>query len=315
MDWDDSAAGQSVTCPVCGAVLTVPGISAPPEAPPDGSAPAETAQPPPGAPAPPAPPPVVAPWVLKKPRKGLAIASMAVGLASCFPCFWLGCGFLGIIGGIVAIGLGIPAMIGKTAGKGFGITGVATGIAAVILSLLPFGLLGLLSTLRPFGGGPTSMPAGVTAADSPGGVSPPVLTGGEVTTLLTAPLKRTANAAQAEAELRKALTAYPKRRSDGLYLYECVQNFRLHLAYAGKARLDEPEHQRMFQQASDELVDAVLEKYRQAGELQRDGKWSQAIEKYREVTRLVPVRNDPFRRNVTEHMNYCRRRMRDDEGG
>ncbi len=302
MDWDDSAAGQSVTCPVCGAVLTLPGISPSPEA----------AEPPA---APPAPPPVVAPWVLKKPRKGLAIASMVVGLVSCFPCLSLGCGFLGIIGGIVAIGLGIPAMIGKTAGRGFGITGVATGIAAVIISLLPFGLLGLVSTLRPFGGGPTSMPAGVTAADSPGGVSPPVLTGGEVTTLLTAPLKRTANAAQAQAELRKALTAYPKRRSDGLYLYECVQNFRLHLAYAGRDRPEEPEHQRMFQQASDDLVDRVLEKYQEAGELQRDGKWSRAIGKYREVIELVPARSDAVHKNVKAHMDYCRRRMRDDEEG
>jgi len=303
MDWDDSAAGQSVTCPACRAVLTLPGISPSPEA----------AEPPP---APPAPPPVVAPWVLRKPKKGLAIASMVVGLASCIPCFWFGCAFfVGLLGGLVAIGLGMPATIGKTGGRGFGITGVTTGFVAVILSLVPLGLMGFLRTVGPFGGGPTSMPAGVTAADSGAGVSPPVLTGGEVTRLLTGPMKREPDAAWAETWLRRALVAYRKRQTDEMFLYECVQNFRLHLAYAGKARPEKPEHERMFQQASDELVDRVLEKYQQAGELQRDGKWSRAIQKYREVIELVPPRSDEVHKNVKEHMDYCRRRMRDDEEG
>jgi len=71
----------------------------------------------------------------------------------------------------------------------------------------------------------------------------------------------------------------------------------------------------MFQQAGDEPVEKVLEKYQQAGELQRDGKWSQAIQVYRDVLELLPVRGDAVHKNVKEHMGYCRRRMRDDEEG
>lgn len=256
---------------------------------------------------------MVAPWALKKPRKGLAIASMVVGLVSCFPCFSLGCGFLGIIGGVVAIGLGIPAMIGRTGGRGFGITGVATGIVAIIFSLVPLGLVGLLGTAGRFAGGPTSMPAGVTSADSTAGVPPRVLTGSEVVRLLTGPIERQPDSAWAETWLQRALAAYRKRQTDDMFLYECVQNFRLHLAYSGKDRPEKPEHQQMLQQAGDELVDRVLEKYQEAGDLQQDGKWSQAIQKYREVIDLVPVRDDPVHKNVKEHMDYCRRRMRDED--
>ena len=292
--WAEPAAASAgaVDCAACGRRLAVP--AAPPVIP--------------------GPPPTVAAYLpgppAPKPPAGMAVASMVCGISS-LP-FGACLGFISLIVGTVAVILGAVSLAKRRGGKGMAIAGVATGGVGVLVGLLflaiPLLMLGgIAATGRPT---PMMLP---TPADTMSTTKQPprVLGGGEIATMLTGPLKRTANPARAKAELAKALAAYRRRSSDDLYLYECVQNFRLHLAYAGKAQPDDPEHRRMFERAGDELVDKVLTRYRRAGEFQKDGQWQKAIDAYRRVVALVPEPGHPLRRNVRKHMDYCKRRMQD----
>ena len=143
--------------------------------------------------------------------------------------------------------------------------------------------------------------------------SPPaVLTGRNIADLLTGPLKRQPDAARAAAELTKALVAFANRRADDLYLYECVQNFRRHLAYAARSQLADGEHPPVLARAGDELVEKVLAKYRRAGEHEQDGRWDEAREAYRQVLPLAPEPDSELGKNVRKHMDYCRHRQSDE---
>jgi len=311
VDWPDTSAGQTVECPGCRAQVTLPAW-APATPPPRWVAGAPAAVP---GPTPPPrvvpPPPPAAPWVVQRPSKGLAVASMVLGIVSCGSCFLFACfpfSFAGVICGLLGVVLGCVSLAKKRPGKGFSIAGVSTGAVGTVLSLAPLGLFGAMAGMTRWG--PRGAPVTPMAtARKPAEPAPRVLTASEIRAALTGPMSLPRDGRRADEELRKALAAFDRRETSPLLRYECVQNFRRHLACAGKAKLDDPDRQKAFETAAGELVDAVLAKYAEAGEHQQDGRWEEAIAACRKLMELVPERDSPVRGNVQEHLAYCRRRM------
>jgi hypothetical protein len=107
------------------------------------SPPPQPYYPPPGYPV--APPP--------RPSNGLAVASMVLGIVGVLLVWIPFIGYLGMICGFVALGLGIPSVVTsrKTGvGMGMAVTGIVLGGLTVILSLLFLVALG--AALSAFGG-------------------------------------------------------------------------------------------------------------------------------------------------------------------
>ena len=284
----DGAASGSVECPGCGKALRVgPATEAAPGLPPV------------IAPAPPS---------RKRPSAGVAVAAMICGICSLL--FGVCVAPLSLLLGLAGLVLGAISLGRRSSGKGMAIAGLATGGVGTMLSLvfvaLPLMLMGGMAAVGrpPKPAGPPTVGTARSSADSP----PAVLSGKDLADLLTGPLKLRRDPARAAVELTKALAAYEKRRSDDLYLYECVQNFRRHLALAGRGELEDPEHRRRFARAGDELVEKLLARYRRAGEHEQDQRWTEAIDAYRKVLSVAPEADSEIAKNVREHMDYCRHR-------
>jgi hypothetical protein len=241
--------------------------------------------------------------------KGLAIASLVVGAVSCFACcMWC----LGLPLGLTAIGLGIPALIGRTGGRGMGIAGVVLGGAGIVISLIPLGMVGMTGGLPGLGRGrpgrpPPPMPVARRSVPEPA-PAPPVLSAQEVTDLLAAPVRRPRDEQRAAAELQRAVAAFGGRQKDAIALGACVEAFRLHLAHAGRDRLEDPARQQMFEQAQTELAGEVVTRYREADKLEQQRRWAEAERAYGRLSAILPDPEGEVRRNVDLHREYCRRR-------
>jgi len=283
--------------------------------------PVEGAAPPPE----PAVPPVQAPPVYagpvqagpKKPQ-GLAVASMVCGILSligCPVCFWP-FGVVGILLGTVAATMGIVSLLKKRGGRGMAIAGSITGGVGALISLASVSFFTWVfwsaSTHVPAASyGPTTWPTPVM----PGGISPvppvpsrvpTVLPGDTLIEAVTGPLNMPENAARAEGTLRDALADYRKRGRGTKFLARCVQSFREHLAYAGRTEPADAEHAKRYRAACDELVDCLLADYRQAGQLEQDGKWQEAKDAYDRILSDYLLDDDgPVAGNVREHSQWC----------
>ncbi len=303
---DTATSGLNVWCPACGRELAVPTVQSP-----AGGA----ALPPPI----PVSPQVALPSPIVPARaggSGLAIASLVCGIAGMpLCCLWM----VSLPVATAAVIMGAISLAKKKPGKGMAIAGVVVGAAGVVLGLAVLALLLLASgTLgrgrRRVAAAPPSVVTDMVE-DASGDAPPPVLTGDQIAEELTGPLQRSRDDRRAATELRRALAAYQRRRTHPRYLYECVQQFRSHLAYSGRTEPADPEHARIFEAASGELVDLVLEKYRQAGEYQQDGQWAEAREKYMELMRLLPDPSSAILRNARQQRDYCRSRQEAEERG
>jgi len=255
-----------------------------------------------------------------KPPVGMAVASMVCGIVSLLT--WCPCCFmmpLGAILGTIALALGSISLAKKRGGHGMATTGVVTGAIGLLVSL---GFLGVMflgaSRTGPAPGppvpGPTALPTGSTDGDSDPNQAPPVMTGDEVAEALTGPLDMPPNAAKASVELRKALRSYPRRSQSPLQLYECVQQFRRHLAQTELSVPTDAEHANMFRTAGDELTDRVLTDYRKAGQFAQDGDWVQAEKAYGKMLAYLPDNSNPLAKNVRRQRQWCRYRRDNPEG-
>ena len=285
----------------------------------------------PGEPAaPPAPmvPPVYRGAVVvgPSPPVGLAVASMVCGIVSlvgcpmCFGPFAL----VGVLLGTAGAMLGIISQIKRRGGTGMAVAGVITGIVGALLSLvmvtiMGFSMWGAFTAAPPMPPPTAGVAAGVpptagsaTDYDPAAGQAPTVMSGEQVADALTGPLDLPKDPAQAERELDTALRLYPLRgpgeprfHDEANMLYGCVQSFRRHLARAGLAKPGDAEHAGMFRSACDELIDRVLEAYRQAGQFEQDGKWDQARKAYRDMMKYLPDAENPLARNALSHVAWC----------
>lgn len=290
---DASAIGQQIQCTACGNTIQVPVVAV---------------QQPVAA--------GVRPVVVHAPSSGLAIASLVLGiiglLGFCFAPF-------GVLPGSIGAILGIVAVAKKHGGRGMAIGGIVTGAASVVISLAAFAIPLLMFAAMGRGArapGPPPTVAVTPPARAPEAVQgvPQVLTGQEIADALTPPIERKPDPSAAARELTRAQALFPGRNDRPGDLYRCVKGFRLHLAYKGDGKFDDPSHEAMFKTACREVVDAVLERYRQAGELQQDGKWKEAEAAYKKLAKFVPDPDNAVSRNVSEQMKYCRHRIQADGG-
>ena len=108
--------GQSLPCPTCGAMLTVPKVAPPPPLPP------------------PLPPPSALPACKPRCAQGLAVASLVLGISGLIP-------VLGMVTGVIGLVLGIVALSKRTTAKGCAIAGTVTGGLSLLLIPLYLAIL------------------------------------------------------------------------------------------------------------------------------------------------------------------------------
>jgi len=143
----------------------------------------------------------------------------------------------------------------------------------------------------------------------------PRLTDERIARALLASLDRPRDPTKAAQALDDALELYNTRRFKTGNLYRCVKNFKLYLAYKD-GDFDEPTHERMYQQAGEELVELVRRTYRNAYAHERDDNYRRARELYRELLDIIPERDpdDPVYRvlfrNFKDRLSYVSERVR-----
>lgn len=121
---DESMAGSEVHCPSCSQPMRIPGAA------PAASVPAAPA-PPPSVPAPPRFASGLP--VMEPPRaKGLAIWALVLGIIGIIP-------VIGLATGLIALALGITALVKKTTSKGLAISGTVLGALAALM--IPFHII------------------------------------------------------------------------------------------------------------------------------------------------------------------------------
>ncbi len=144
-------------------------------------------------------------------------------------------------------------------------------------------------------------------------VQPKRLDGAEIRKALTSKLVRSPNEVAAERELNKARSFFLKRSAEDPNLYLCVKSFRLYLAYRRKdQRTFDPEDERKFRIAREELVQKTQEIYDDAWAAENNHRWKDAYTELERLLRCIPVKeasDDPSVKsdlidNVLDHSRY-----------
>jgi hypothetical protein len=274
-----------VPCPACGRVVTLsPGVAVPP-------------------PAPPVAPRVAPAGSGSLPAGGKAVAALVFGL----------CGFipgLGLLCAPVGIGLGIAVLVRKLRGRGFGIAGIATGAAGLLIVQTMFGMyvFMMVSFMRTVSGmtaraamsaAPTTMVAPMTPVAAP-------LTDEDIAAALGVELVTAGDLVGPRRRLADARAAYACRDAQAGSLYECVKCFRVYLAQRGLEKLEDPSDRQMLATAQEELREKVLRAYRRAEGLETSGMWNQAAEAFGQVAEMVPDEGNEIHRSAAARQESCR---------
>jgi len=271
---------RRVPCPACGRVVTLsPGVAVPP-------------------PAPPVVPRVAAAGPGSQPIGGKAVAALVFGV----------CGFipgLGLLCAPVGIGLGIAVLVRKLRGRGFGVAGIATGAAGLLVVQTMFGMyiFMMVSFFRTVRG--MTARAAVSAAPTTLAAAAD-LTDDDIAGALGEELVRVEDMVGPRRPLAEARAAYARRDAQAGSLYECVKCFRVYLAQRGLEKLEEPSDRQMLDAAQDELCEEVRRTYRQAEELETSGMWSQAAEAFGQVAEMVPDEGNEIHRSAAARQESCR---------
>jgi len=162
----------------------------------------------------------------------------------------------------------------------------------------------------PVPGTPATAPAGPHAATAyaPSGPMqvPAALSADDIARAIATPPGRGKSKIMADNHLKRALAASAHRQEGLSRLNDCVQSFRLYLAYAGRSQPAAPEHVALFQAACDELAEKILTDYRQAGQLEQQGEWGKAWASYKKMLRDYDLtETDPLQQNITDHIRWC----------
>ncbi|MDY6913612.1 MAG: FHA domain-containing protein [Planctomycetota bacterium] len=132
----------------------------------------------------------------------------------------------------------------------------------------------------------------------------------EISEVLTARMKKSPNSIVSAEALTEALRLYEDRKLRRGNLYKCVQSFKRHLAYKRVAGFDNPEHERMYHRALDELVGVVTEKYRNACNRQEQKNWRRAAQDFQDLLEVIPEPGSLLFQNVVDRLERVRREMR-----
>jgi hypothetical protein len=260
----------TVRCPACGRMLTV-GV------------------PPPGAYAPPQ----------TKRASGKAVAALVFGL----------CGFIpgiGLLSAPVGIALGIAVLVKKLQGKGFGIAGIATGGAGLVVQT--FLALWVYMMVVFF----TGMARAVAAmpATAPAVVAAQAMADVDIERALTLEFSRPVNDKAAEAELAEARSLYARRDEAPGHAYRSLKHFALHLAHKGIEGPEDPKNAAMCKALRQELAGKIRRKLDEAQRFQEQGKWQKAEAAYGELMEIVPDADNPIHASAASSRETCRKRSR-----
>lgn len=269
---DVGTAGQTVRCPACGRMLAV-------------SAGSEASAPPAAAPP------------TGKPTSAKATAALIFGLCSFLP-------GIGLLCAPIAIGLGIAVLVKKLNGKGFGITGVVTGAAGLLIvqtiaALMVYGMFMFVQTT-------TRMMTAMAPTVPPPG--PPVaqLDDEEIGKALSAEGILPSGPTSRPADLTQARRDYVRRGAEPGALFLCVRTLRRHLLAKGAERFEDAKDQAMLEAAQEELVSTVREAYGRACGLEDAANWADAHKAFEGVIELIPDAEHAIQKNAAAHRDRCK---------
>jgi hypothetical protein len=154
---------------------------------------------------------------------------------------------------------------------------------------------------------------GGTPTDGPGDGRLERLSRADVSRILDRRLDGGPNSTVAREALQEALRYYPDRNFRPGNLYRVVQAFKRHLAHkpAGRAGFENPEHERMFRRAKDELVTQVFERYDAAWKAEQARNWRLAYRLFTDVQAMVPEPGNPIFENVVDPLQFVKRHIED----
>jgi len=130
---------------------------------------------------------------------------------------------------------------------------------------------------------------------------PPMLTEQQIAEALRTAVERSPNPLEHQRKLQQALELYQGAALDARRLYDCVQAFKLALAYSNRAYFENVEDQRKYRDALDRLTREVASRYRQAYLLEKSREWAQAEQVFYDLLAIVHDEKNPIFRNVQAH--------------
>jgi len=265
----------ALACPACGRVVTASppgaaGVASPYAQPPAGGA---------GA----------------RPASGKAMASLVFGLCSLIP-------GLGLICAPIAVGLGIAVLVKKLGGKGFGIAGIATGAAGllVVQTFTAILVYGAISVARMARSTVASMQAAAMVQ-----ATQTTLSDDEIDESLD-PNALGAGMSAAEPSLAALRRLYASRDDEPDSLFRCVRGLHRHLRSHAKGDFESLEDRVLLQKAEIELRRRLKEKYDRAVDLEQQLRWSEAADAFDEVILMIDDPNHPIHVNAAGHAEACR---------
>lgn len=117
-----------------------------------------------------------------------------------------------------------------------------------------------------------------------------VLTRDDISKALRQKLRREVKPTEAQAALAAAEKLFDRRNAAPSNLYEVVHNYNVYLARKeGNSVWEDPEQNRRYDQALDELVDAVSTRYDNAYAHERNKNFVTAKKIYEELLRMLPM--------------------------
>jgi FHA domain-containing protein len=142
------------------------------------------------------------------------------------------------------------------------------------------------------------------------------LTDSEIDRSIRAPLTAPKYVSEAGAALQKALQHHRTSLDRPGDLYRSVKFFKLHLAYKGGGVFSDPNHERLFMTAQDDLVAEVQNAYRDAWVYEQRHDWREALRGYEKIQQMLPVMEEPHPdrenkvfQNVLKHVSFVRKNL------
>ena len=138
---------------------------------------------------------------------------------------------------------------------------------------------------------------------------PPMLKPDEIAKALRAPVARNTSKIRQEERLKLAVGMYQQYGLQPKYLYRCAQAFKEALAYGGRGFFDQPEHDKVYREVLDRLIEEMNRKYRNAYLLELKEDWQKAEEEFHEILSLFTQEDqtvdsqNPIFKNAELHYN------------
>lgn len=154
-----------------------------------------------------------------------------------------------------------------------------------------------------------------SSPDTPVSTDSGFLTREDIASILRQKPDRKLNAVEADKALTAAVELFPRRKADPGNLYKVVSGFQYYLsAKEGAGVFEQAEHDTMYRQALDEMVEAVASKYENAYGYERNHDYRTAKILYTSLLEMLPVGTrgpvqDKLVKNIMEHLSSVSKKV------